>query len=182
MFPVWENRNNFRMHHGWFWCFCSIYEIAFLLSRARVSRYFFLLRESRSNIVVYTYNSSTDDGVWRSGNHRINQLLNSDGQCKLLRGASLTCFLKRQRAMLINISVSVFDALTPNCSNIFPPSPVALPSFPFSFINETKIKTTWNSSNQWRFQKPPPSPSILLTMAISKYHNHRNDAIRINHQ
>lgn len=33
-----------------------------------------------------------------SGNHRTNQLLNSDGQCKLLRGASPTC-LKRLRTL-----------------------------------------------------------------------------------
>lgn len=51
-----------------------------------------------------------DDDVWRSGNHRTNQLLNSERQCKLLRGVSPT-YLKWLLALLINVSVSVFMGL-----------------------------------------------------------------------
>lgn len=56
------------------------------------------------------HSSHIDDDVWRSGNHRTNQLLNSERQCKLLRGASPT-YLKRLLALLINVSVSVFIGL-----------------------------------------------------------------------
>lgn len=51
------------------------------------------------------HSSHIDDDVWRSGNHRTNQLLNSERQCKLLRGASPT-YLKR----LLALSWSTFPS------------------------------------------------------------------------
>lgn len=49
-------------------------------------------------------------------------------------------FLKRQRALLINISVSVSMRLHQTVQTSFLHLLLALPSFAFSIVNETKIK------------------------------------------